>query len=151
MKAIECSAKENENIRDVFRSFLALSKLSFEGDESTAGLKRRSSAHAGSKSPAPQQRSPGGSTSNSPKAMLVPSPPAGSQQHQHHPHFHFGTPPKTPTSPNQLSTYQQFLAEDSAQTNRNKPRSRSLIRRCSKKVKQQVRDASTGPGDCQMS
>jgi len=39
----------------------------------------------------------------------------------------------------------QFLSEDSA-----KPRSRSLIRRSSRKAKQNVRDASSGggAGDC---
>ncbi|ODM87156.1 GTP-binding protein Di-Ras2, partial [Orchesella cincta] len=106
VKAIECSAKEDLNTRDVFRSFIALSKISFDSED-MAGLKRRSSAHAGSKSPA------------------------------------------TRASPCNISI--QFLTEDSALSNRNKPRSRSLIRRCSKKVKQQVRDASSGPGDCQMS
>ncbi|CAL8129436.1 unnamed protein product [Orchesella dallaii] len=159
VKAIECSAKGDFNTRDVFRSFIALSKISFDSDD-MAGLKRRSSAHAGSKSPA-TTRSPcnisiqcgasGNSQGGSGSGGASPSASAssGGMYGMYHGH---GTPPKTPTSPSpNTSTYQQFLTEDSAQTNRNKPRSRSLIRRCSKKVKQQVRDASSGPGDCQMS
>lgn len=154
MKAAECSAKDDVNIRDVFRSFLALSKITLEGDDS-ASLKRRSSAHAGSKSPCPSSRGSismqgsSGSGSGSPSHVTGA---AGSSSSGGFYNFH-GTPPKTPTSPGGPSSYQQFLTEDSALSpgNRNKPRSRSLIRRCSKKVKQQVRDASTGPGDCQMS
>jgi len=137
---VDCSAKEDINIRDVFRSFLPLSKLPIENDET--GLKRRSSAHAGSKSPA-LPRSPcaasAGTTffGSSPPKINTPSPS----------NSRGGTPTKGSLSP----SYQQFLTEDNALSTRSKPRSRSLMRRCSKKVKQQVRDVSGGPGDCQMS
>lgn len=128
----ECSAKENIGIKEVFRAFLTLSKPQLESEE---GLKRRSSAHAASKSPA-RHRFPSMSSSpgNSPAAGPTPC----------------SSGPGTPTTglaSQSTHMFSQFLTEDSA-FNRNKPRSRSLIRRSSKKAKQQVRDASGGPGDC---
>ncbi|OXA43792.1 GTP-binding protein Di-Ras2 [Folsomia candida] len=145
VKVVDCSAKEDINIRDVFRSFLPLSKLAVETEENVSGLKRRSSASsAHAKSPV-APRSPGpasasntffGSSSSPPQSATPPSSNSRG-----------GTPTKNPASP----SYQQFLTEECALSNRQKPRSRSLMRRSSKKVKQQVRDVSGGPGDCQMS
>ncbi|CAL8141686.1 unnamed protein product [Orchesella dallaii] len=57
-KATECSAKENRNVREIFRGFLTLSKIPFRNAEDSGGilktgpsisLRRRSSAYAGSK------------------------------------------------------------------------------------------------------
>ncbi|XP_022240249.1 GTP-binding protein Di-Ras2-like [Limulus polyphemus] len=44
VKVMECSARDNINVREVFKAFLQLSKISIPAD--TTGLHRRSSAHA---------------------------------------------------------------------------------------------------------
>ncbi|XP_013792222.1 GTP-binding protein Di-Ras2-like [Limulus polyphemus] len=44
VKVMECSARDNINVREVFKAFLQLSKISFPAD--TTALHRRSSAHA---------------------------------------------------------------------------------------------------------
>ncbi|XP_013794203.1 GTP-binding protein Di-Ras2-like [Limulus polyphemus] len=44
VKVLECSAKDNVNTKEIFRSFLILAKIPFQSDSS--GLCRRSSAHA---------------------------------------------------------------------------------------------------------
>lgn len=45
-KVLECSAKSDFNVKDIFRTFLTLSKIMPKlGDDSTSGLKRRSSAY----------------------------------------------------------------------------------------------------------
>src|SRR5262249_31678988 len=109
-----------------------------ESSESGFALKRRSSAHAGSKttkhlSPTPPHR---------------PSTPTRSQSGSSNRSSGQNTPTgKGPASPSALAVTQFLTTEDSA-FSRNKPRSRSLIRRCSKKVKKQVQETS---GDCQIS
>lgn len=47
VKVLECSAKDDINVTELFRSIVTLSRvLHIEGgDESTSGLKRRSSAY----------------------------------------------------------------------------------------------------------
>jgi hypothetical protein len=143
---MECSAKKGANVNEVFRSFLSLAKIPVRepSEEEDCGLKRRLSAHAGSKS---KNRSP--STSTTP---TQPSSPIFGR---------FGSGFSTPTSrgpasPSALSRQSpQFLsAEDPSiqcPFSRHKPRSRSLIRRCSKKVKKQVQDVSEGPDGCLLS
>lgn len=42
---MECSAKDDINIKEIFRSFLTLSKIFPRDSEDTTGLKRRSSAY----------------------------------------------------------------------------------------------------------
>ncbi|XP_015919353.1 GTP-binding protein Di-Ras2 [Parasteatoda tepidariorum] len=97
-KILECSAKDNTNIKDIFRAFLQLSKLPLPAE----GLKRRSSAHAAA-----------ASNSNGATNRLQAE---GS------------TPEEGPASP--LKHQRSF-----------KPRSRSLIRRTSKKM-QKMKDAA---------
>lgn len=110
-QTLQCSAKEDKNIREIFKSFLTLSKIPIHQEESS--LKRRSSAYVKSRVPKDSSTP----HDESPSKILA-----------------------TTKSP-------QFLTEDSA--GKSKPRSRSLIRRSSRKAKQNVRDASTGPsGDC---
>ncbi|XP_055947585.1 GTP-binding protein Di-Ras2-like [Argiope bruennichi] len=98
-KILECSAKDNTNIKDIFRAFLQLSKLPLPAE----GLRRRSSAHAGA-----------GSTANGSSNRLQCPPEASAE--------------------GQASPQRTF-----------KPRSRSLIRRTSKKV-QKMKDAATAHG-----
>lgn len=144
---MECSAKRGGNIREVFRSFIDLSKilqqqqqLQQDGEEASVvscGLKRRLSAHAGSKSAA-HSRSNCSTPTKEPTTPVTPKGTSG-----------FTTPTKGPASPSSLSP--NFLsAEDNSPFGRNKPRSRSLIRRCSKKVKKQVQDATEAPGECRL-
>lgn len=102
---MECSAKTNVNIRELFKAFLTLAKIALPSDD--CGLRRRSSAHAS----VPKQRA----TPNT----LSP----------HH----------TPT-----------LLGVEATTSNLKPRSRSLIRRTSKKVNK-VKDPNNDPEDCAIS
>ncbi|CAL8129941.1 unnamed protein product [Orchesella dallaii] len=141
-KIMECSAKKDGNVREVFRSFIHLSKIPLREQletEENGGLRRRLSAHAGSKSI--QCKSNCSSPSNSKPS--TPTTPRGYM-------CGFSTPPITPASPSSLSP--NFLStEDNSPFGRNKPRSRSLIRRCSKKVKKQVQDATEGPGECRLS
>ncbi|GFY46335.1 uncharacterized protein TNIN_1561 [Trichonephila inaurata madagascariensis] len=94
-KILECSARDNTNIKDIFRAFLQLSKLPLPAE----GLRRRSSAHAS------------GSTANG--------------------------------ASNRLQTPAEGTSEEAASSPQRsfKPRSRSLIRRTSKKV-QKMKDAA---------
>lgn len=139
---MECSAKEGRNVRELFKNFLQLSQLCPPKNPITeepggffsrgGGLRRRSSAYAGTKGGGkPQQTAtPPATTCNSPRKgglgllRSAMSTPTGSS------HFDF----------------------DEGGFSRNKPRSRSLIRRSSKK-KPQMRDGSSGggPGDCMVS
>ncbi|GIY95892.1 GTP-binding protein Di-Ras2 [Caerostris extrusa] len=99
-KILECSAKDNANIKEIFRAFLQLSKLPLPAE----GLRRRSSAHAT------------GSTANGASNRLQCPPEGGEEAAQH-------------------------SSSSSASQRSFKPRSRSLIRRTSKKV-QKMKDAA---------
>ncbi|CAL8128203.1 unnamed protein product [Orchesella dallaii] len=141
-KIMECSAKRDANVREVFRSFINLSKIPLQQQmeaEASSGLKRRLSAHAGSKSA--QSRSKCASPINS--KPTTPTTPHGRTSG-------FSTPTKTPASPSSLSPNYLTTEDANSPFGRNKPRSRSLIRRCSKKVKKQVQDATEGPGECHL-
>lgn len=109
VKVLECSAKDDINIREIFRSFLTLSKLFPKDSEDTTGLKRRSSAYVSA--------SKGGRRAVSPAPDKDRTPQGGEGSHS--------------------------LTESKA-----KPRSRSLIRRSSRKTKQQIRDAHNGVEEC---
>ncbi|XP_018563521.1 GTP-binding protein Di-Ras2 [Anoplophora glabripennis] len=107
VKVLECSAKDDINIREIFRSFLTLSKIFPRDTEESSGLKRRSSAYVSASkagrrtaSPAPEKDKPG--TSEGKDTLM-------------------------------------------------KPRSRSLIRRASRKTKQQMREAQNANDDCNVS
>ncbi|KFM74399.1 GTP-binding protein, partial [Stegodyphus mimosarum] len=91
-KLLECSAKDNVHIKDIFRAFLQMSKLPVPAE----GLRRRSSAHAAAG---------GSSSSTNGTPGRLQCPPADGE---------------VAASPPQRSF---------------KPRSRSLIRRSSKKIK----------------
>ncbi|GIY17537.1 GTP-binding protein Di-Ras2 [Caerostris darwini] len=66
-KILECSAKDNANIKEIFRAFLQLSKLPLPAE----GLRRRSSAHAT------------GSTANGASNRLQCPPEGGEEAAQH--------------------------------------------------------------------
>lgn len=111
VKLLECSAKDDINIKEIFRSFLTLSKINLSSTAEESGLKRRSSAYvSGSK---------------------------GSRRTK---------------SPTEKTVTDTALAESSGhnslQEPKSKPRSRSLIRRSSRKAKQQIRDAHNSGEDC---
>ncbi|XP_050691169.1 ras-related protein Rap-1b-like [Eriocheir sinensis] len=108
-RVIECSAKENLHIKDIFRTFLQIGKVP-QGEDSS--LKRQSSAYCKTRS---QHRSQ--------------TPPSDRESIPENGGASGSTPPSA--------------------FSRNKPRSRSLIRRSSKKAKQQVRDAQ--PDECSLS
>ncbi|XP_030746810.1 GTP-binding protein Di-Ras2 [Sitophilus oryzae] len=103
VKILECSAKDDINIKEIFRSFLSLSKLVPKNEvaDPNTGLKRRSSAYVSA-------TSKGKRRAESPLPEKASGSGAGSSEGSNH-----------------LS----------------KPRSRSLIRRASRKTKQQIRDA----------
>lgn len=71
VKVLECSAKDDINVKEVFRSFLALSKILPKNEviDSNGGLKRRSSAYVSAtskgkrraESPLPEKEKPSGS------------------------------------------------------------------------------------------
>jgi len=143
---MECSAKNDANVREIFRSFLSLSKINIHNDASNdsannKGLRRRSSIHGVSKFCGKNRNStPCSTPPNEPSSVISRSRPGSG----------YSTPvSKAPPSPSTLSTSSQFLTtEDPSPFGRNKFKSRSLIRRCSKKVKKQVQDVSEGPGNC---
>jgi len=128
---MECSAKEGRNVREIFKTFLQLSQICLPNVEESAGffggggLRRRSSAYAGTKSRQIQQSSNPSST----------SPRMGG----------LGALRGVVSTPSS-SSLNQNGDDECGGFSRNKPRSRSLIRRSSKKTKQQVKDASGGPG-----
>ncbi|KFM65329.1 Ras-related protein RabO, partial [Stegodyphus mimosarum] len=107
VKILECSAKENTNIREIFRSFLQLAKIPLPSD--THALRRRSSAHV---------------TMGRPLKFNSTLSPQREQQAE-----------SSPEPQQQQSTSQKS----------SKPRSRSLIRRTSKKTNK-LKDPAAGPG-----
>jgi hypothetical protein len=121
---MECSAKEDKNIKDVFRSYLSLSKIvalnesaenaASSSSSSSGGLKRRSSAYVSNKG---NRRS------------VSPAVPSGSGEE--------AAGSSSSSSTLEPTGFSRF-----------KPRSRSLIRRSSRKAKQQMRDAND---DCHVS
>ncbi|CAL8141707.1 unnamed protein product [Orchesella dallaii] len=141
-KAMECSAKENRNVREIFKAFLTFSKIPFRNEEDNGGilktgtnvsLPRRSSAYAGSKN-----------------RIMGAFKGEDEQQQQSQPsrsRFGFlnarGASEGSGTIPDEENSGRAL--------SRNLSRSQSLIRRCSRKTKQQARDANGGPGDCQVS
>lgn len=107
-QVIECSAKANTNIQEMFKSFLQLAKIPMPCDDLSL-LRRRSSAHASmSKIRSPNTLSPLSQT--------------------------------TPTV-----SEEEVLPSTSSSL---KPRSRSLIRRTSKKQSNKVKDTSSEPEEC---
>jgi hypothetical protein len=116
VKVLECSAKDDYNIKEIFRCFLTLSRiLPTGGDDSSGGLKRRSSAYVSASS-----KSKGSRRTGSPALESTGASAAASTEG----------------------------AAGGLEVNRSKPRSRSLIRRSSRKTKQQMRDAHD---DCSVS
>lgn len=106
VKLLETSAKDDINIKEIFRNFLTLSKM-LPKEEDSGGLKRRSSAYV--------------SATKGKNRLASPAPERSS-------------------------------GAEGASTSLSKPRSRSLIRRASRKTKQQIRDAqSTSSEDCTVS
>lgn len=110
---LECSAKDDINIREIFRSFLALSRIFPKDSDDSTGLKRRSSAYVSA--------SKGGRRAVSP-----------------------ATSDKDQRSSANAAEGSHSVVDAS----RSKPRSRSLIRRSSRKTKQQIRDAHNGVEEC---
>lgn len=116
VKVLECSAKDDFNIKEIFRCFLTLSRiLPTSGDDSSGGLKRRSSAYVSASS-----KNKAGRRTGSPALESTASSVASSAEG----------------------------AAGGIEVTRSKPRSRSLIRRSSRKTKQQMRDAHD---DCNIS
>ncbi|XP_025406904.1 ras-related protein Rap-1b [Sipha flava] len=117
VKLIECSAKENVNVRDLFKCLLVLSrKLNGSEDQAAGQLKRRSSAYVS------HTKSSRRAENASAVATTSASPSSAASGHGR----------------DELQHQQQQQQE------RSKPRSRSLIRRCSRKTKQQIRDTTAG-------
>ena len=113
-QVMECSAKSNSNIQEVFKCFLQLAKIPVPSDELNL-LRRRSSAHASvSKVRSPNTLSP----------LPQPQPPTLSEE-------------ETAAGSSAPSTSSTL-----------KPRTRSLIRRSSKKQSNKVKDANSDPEDC---
>lgn len=144
---MECSAKEGRNVREIFKTFLQLSELlpqTNPGVEESGGffgagggLRRRSSAYAGTKG----RQQP--TATATPPSTACSSPRIGGLSMMR------GTM-STPTGSSQFDF--ETGGGGGGGFGRNKPRSRSLIRRSSKK-KPQMRDPSgTGAqGDCVIS
>ncbi|XP_031835051.1 GTP-binding protein Di-Ras2 [Nomia melanderi] len=120
VKVMECSAKDDYNIKDVFRCFITLSKIvpkNHAGESEESGLRRRCSAYGSRRSGSPHVRAgvTGVSGGNSQQTVA-------------------------PQSSSVVAGNEEV---------KSKPRSRSLIRRASRKTKQQIRDTHTD--DCNIS
>uniref|UniRef100_T1GGB2 Uncharacterized protein n=1 Tax=Megaselia scalaris TaxID=36166 RepID=T1GGB2_MEGSC len=100
-KVVECSAKDDHNIKEIFKTLLSVSKYSApaSNDNSQTGLKRRSSAYVSA------------SSSRNKNRTSSPAP-----------------------------------IQENGEGSKLKPRSRSLIRRASRKNKQALSD--TTADDC---
>ncbi|XP_049306912.1 GTP-binding protein Di-Ras2-like [Bactrocera dorsalis] len=114
-KVLECSAKEDQNVTDLFKTLLSLSRFLPVGsnNDGTSGLKRRSSAYVSASSSRNKNRNASTSVSSDKKCSLV-------------------------------ETVDPATSSGDA---KRKPRSRSLIRRASRKTKQQINSASD---DCSL-
>ncbi|XP_022917546.1 GTP-binding protein Di-Ras2 [Onthophagus taurus] len=109
VKVIECSAKDDINIKEIFRNFLNLSRIMLK-DTDESGLKRRSSAYVSASKGA-----------------------------------------RRPGSPAIEKDKKVGESSGSSEAPKAKPRSRSLIRRASRKTKQQIRDAQSTGDECTVS
>ncbi|KAI4484161.1 hypothetical protein M0804_007617 [Polistes exclamans] len=121
-KVMECSAKDGYNIKDIFRCFVTLSRIvpkNPTGESDESGLRRRCSAYGSRRSGSPGSRS-GSAGSGSPQ------------------------PPQSIANQN-VNVVPSVATEEV----KSKPRSRSLIRRASRKTKQQIRDSHAE--DCNIS
>uniref|UniRef100_A0A182QV90 Uncharacterized protein n=1 Tax=Anopheles farauti TaxID=69004 RepID=A0A182QV90_9DIPT len=131
VKVLECSAKDDYNIMEIFRTFVTLSRiLPVNGSgESGSGLKRRSSAYVSASSKAKSR---------------IGSPSIGGCEKPKDPAYLAAS-----TSEGASSSGSTGLggAAGSSTDVKAKPRSRSLIRRSSRKTKQQIQNAS-GAEDC---
>ncbi|XP_030387646.1 GTP-binding protein Di-Ras2 [Scaptodrosophila lebanonensis] len=116
-KVVECSAKEDTNVTELFKTLLSLSRFlpassttsgAGSSDAATSGFKRRSSAYVSASSSRNKNRMASPSVSCEKKSNLVDA---------------------------------VDVASTSAEA-KLKPRSRSLIRRASRKTKQQINNAS---------
>ncbi|XP_054089177.1 GTP-binding protein Di-Ras2-like isoform X2 [Zeugodacus cucurbitae] len=109
-KVLECSAKEDQNVTDLFKTLLSLSRFLPGGsnNDGTSGLKRRSSAYVSASSSRNKNRNASSFVSGDKKSSLVEA-----------------VDPATSSGDDKL-----------------KPTSRSLIRRASRKTKQQINNTS---------
>ncbi|XP_050340887.1 GTP-binding protein Di-Ras2-like [Bactrocera neohumeralis] len=114
-KVLECSAKEDQNVTDLFKTLLSLSRFLPVGsnNDGTSGLKRRSSAYVSASSSRNKNRNVSPFVSGDKKSSLV----------------------------------ETVIPTTSSANAKPKPRSRSLIRRASRKTKQQINNASD---DCNL-
>ena len=127
-QVMECSAKTNSNIREIFKTFLTLAKIPVPSDD--CSLRRRSSAHA----------SVSKTRSNTPNTLSPGVHLQGS--------FFESNDQATASDVNSTSSATTTLSNHiSINASRLKPRSRSLIRRTSKKVNK-VKDPNSDPEDC---
>ena len=109
---MECSAKTNSNVKEIFKTFLQLARIPLPSDE--PGLRRRSSAQA---------------RVNNSKSRFT----------------------SNTLSPHQsVNEPESREAEGSNVAQRIKPRSRSLIRRSSKKVSK-IKEPTSDADDCSVS
>jgi len=132
---MECSAKEDHNVKELFRAFLKLANFDHHGDESDekSSIRRRSSTYVRNN----KSQSKHGTTldllevsSADKDGAICPSGSNGTK-----PDDHLHPPCSLPVSA----------------LSRNKPRSRSLIRRSSRKSKHQVGEAGSAEcSDCKL-
>ncbi|CAL7936239.1 GTP-binding protein Di-Ras2 [Xylocopa sonorina] len=124
-KVMECSAKDDYNIKDIFRCFVTLSRIvpkNQTGESDESGLRRRCSAYG-------SRRSDRNGRSGSPHGRTGSVGSGGNSQ--------------------QVVAAQSSNVVAVSEETKSKPRSRSLIRRTSRKTKQQIRDTYTD--DCNIS
>lgn len=146
LQVMECSAKTNTNVREIFKTFLTLTKIPVPSQDD-CGLRRRSSAHASSLS---CSQSKGNSRCTTPNTL---SPLGfGFENHLGNHEEEEGGTGSTNSVPTAVATttISSHITNSMNAASRLKPRSRSLIRRTSKKVNK-VKDPNSDPEDCILS
>ena len=161
---MECSAKNNWNIKEIMKNFLGLARINLPTEEGSS-LRRRSSAHASSVSKFRLNNltphiipeliidaltNPNSSDDNPiQKHLNGQYSPSNSPKHGDNQHSNSSLNLSCNTSNNNSTNTSADESTNNHMTlgQRLKPRSRSLIRRTSKKVNK-VKDTNNDPEDC---
>ncbi|KAG8225515.1 hypothetical protein J437_LFUL005941 [Ladona fulva] len=146
-RVIECSAKEDHNVNEIFQTFLALSRiLGTDGNNSCNDGNRivgQATSSQPSSNPSGKANGAGGLKRRSSTYVSATrgwSSSSGSSSPASEASWRGSESPALLASPD---------TQAESPLSRSKPRSRSLIRRCSRKAKQQIREAhGGGANDC---
>ncbi|XP_046398926.1 circularly permutated Ras protein 1 isoform X1 [Ischnura elegans] len=149
-RVIECSAKEDHNVNEIFQTFLALSQILGADSHDNDGSRIVGQASSSAQSPSASGKANGGGGLKRRSSAYVSASRGWSSSSASSSPGPDGR--RGAESPSLLSSSSATSdAQSDSPLSRSKPRSRSLIRRCSRKAKQQMREAHGGANDCNVS